>query len=50
METRVESAQTKASLPGALQTVAVSEDEMSEQEVLCFYLTICANFAETAVL
>lgn len=50
MTTRVEPAQTKVSLPGALQTVAVSEEKMSEQDVLInIYLANCASFAETAV-
>lgn len=47
MKNRVEPAQTNARLPGALHTVAVSEEKMSEQDLLYICLAICAGFANT---
>lgn len=38
MQNSVEPAQTKASLPGALLTEAVSEEKKSEQDLLIFTL------------
>lgn len=47
MNNRAEPAHTKASLPEALQTGAVSEEKKSEQDLLHICLLICAGFTQT---